>query len=319
MAFQPGRTVIVGATGPTGLHLARILSGRGWPVRVVSRSPDHLEEVFGDLDVERAVGDATDPESLRSAVAGCDLVVDCIGLPPERMGDHPKTALNLAAAIGKTGARCLLVCSYWSYFPHREEIVNEEHPREGGHDWFRWRREAEDILHEAGAAVAHLPDFFGPEVHTSSVQIALQEALGGGPINAIGDADARREIAYIPEAMGLVADLAARDAAYGEHWAIPGNGAVSPRDLARIAGEHLGRRIKVRTVAPWLLKVLALVVPALKPVVPLAPHYARGVRYDTAKLRGLLGEGAFELTAVEETVATTLAWMADSMAAHPSP
>jgi len=318
MAFRPQQTVIVGATGPTGLHLARILVGRGWPVRAVSRSPDHLDEVFGDLDVERAVGDATDPASLRSAVAGCDLVVDCIGLPPERMADHPKTAENLAAAIAETGARCLLVCSYWSYFPHRGPIVNEDHPREGGHDWFRWRREAEDILQGAGAAVAHLPDFFGPDVHVSSVQMALQEALDGKPISALGDADARREIAFIPEVMELVADLSIHEEAYGEHWAVPGNGAASPRDLARIAGEHLGRTVKVRAYAPWMLKLLALVVPALKPVVPLAPHYGRGVRYDTAKLRRLLGDEALELTPVEKAIATTLDWMAGSAAVPPA-
>ncbi len=40
---------------------------------------------------------------------------------------------------------------------------------------------------------------------------------------------------------------------------------------------------------PWLVRLLALVSPKLRPVVPLAPYYARSVGYDTTKLRSLLG------------------------------
>jgi nucleoside-diphosphate-sugar epimerase len=98
-------------------------------------------------------------------------------------------------------------------------VVNESHPREGGHPWFRYRREAEDIL------------------------------LGG-------------------------------------------------------------REVKVRAAPPWLVRLLALVSPKLRPVVPLAPHYARPMRYDTAKLRGLLGE--VERTPLAEGVAAPLDWLAAS-------
>jgi len=308
MPFQPERTAIVGATGPTGFHLARELLGRGRAVRAVSRGRDHLEQVFAGTGAELVAADAVDPDALREAVAGCDLVVDAIGLPPERMADHPVTARNVVAAARAAGARCLQVSSYWAFFPHRGEVVSEAHPREGGHQWFRWRREAEDILLEAGAAVVHLPDFFGPRVHTSSVQMALQEALTGKPVSAIGNPDAGRETVYVPDAMVVVADLLERDEAYGTDWAIPGNGVASPRELAAIAGGHLGRTVKVRAVAPWMLKLLALVVPALRPVLPLAPHYSRPVRYDTSKLRGLVGE--VSMRPLPEAIAATLDWLA---------
>lgn len=309
MSFQPQTTVIVGATGPTGIHLCRELAGRGWHVRAASRGRKHLEEKLGDLTpvVELVPADALDPTSLRPVVEGADLVVDAIGLPPERMADHPATARNLAEAAGEVGARCLQVSSYWAFFPHQGEVVDEDHPREGGHEWFRWRREAEDILLEAGAAVVHLPDFFGPEVHTSTVQMALEEALEGSPVNALGDPGVQREMAYVPDAMRLVADLAGRDEAYGTDWGIPGNGTASVRDLARIASEHLGREVKVRSVAPWLLRILALVMPSLRPAVPLAPHYSRPVRYDTGKVQGLLG--SVELTPLEEALKATLDWL----------
>lgn len=39
----------------------------------------------------------------------------------------------------------------------------------------------------AGAAVVHLPDFFGSHVHTGTVQNALQEAASGKAVNWRGD------------------------------------------------------------------------------------------------------------------------------------
>ena len=312
MSFEPQRTVIVGATGPTGIHLGRELAKRGWTVRAVSRRLEHLQHTFAPMtpEVELVAADAMDPGSLRVAVEGAELVVDAIGLPPDRMADHPATARNLAAAAGAVGARCLQISSYWSFLPHQGTLVDERHPREGGHEWFRWRREAEDIMLESGAAVVHLPDFFGPDVHTSAVQMALQEALAGKPVSALGDPDTKREIIYVPDAMRTVADLAGHDEAYGTDWGVPGNGRASARDLARIAGEHLDREVTVRSVAPWLLKLLAVVAPSLRPAVPIAPHYARPVRYDTSKLQGLVGP--VERMSLEQALTATLDWLKEA-------
>ena len=101
---------------------------------------------------------------------------------------------------------------------------------------------------------------------------------------------------------------AERDEAYGTDWGVPGNGAPSPRDLARLAGEHLGREVKVRCAPPWLVRLLAPLVPTLRPVVPLAPHYSRPVRYDTTKLTRLLGP--VDRTPLADAVAATLDWLA---------
>jgi len=307
MSFSPARTAIVGATGPTGFHLARELTGRGLAVRVVSRRRASLARAFAGLEVDLVEADALDAEALRRAVADCELVVDCIGLPPERMADHPATARHVLGAARAVGARCLQVSSYWAFLPHRGEVVDEGHPRTGGHRWFALRREAEDVMLGGGAAVVHPPDFFGPRVHASSVQRALEEAAAGRPMSWLGSARVAREVAFVPDAMHTVADLAEHDEAYGEDWGIPGNGAPSGDELARLAGAHLGRQVKVRAVPVWLLRALALFSPTLQPVLPLAPHYARPVRYDTSKLRGLLGE--VERTPLATAVATTLDWL----------
>lgn len=308
MTFQPKRVAVVGATGPTGIHLVHELTRRGRRVVAISRRREQLEALFASESVELRAADALDAAATARAIEGCDLVVDCIGLPAERMADHPRTAAVLAEVARKAGARCLQVSSYWSFLPHEGEVVSESHPRRGGHEWFRLRREAEDVMLAAGAAVVHLPDFFGPHVHTSTVQLALQEAAAGKPVQWLGSADTPRESSYVPDAMRIVADLADHHAAYGTDWAIPGSGPLTANRLAAIAANHLGRPVRVRAVPGWLLRILATVHPAIRQIRPMIPHYVRPVRYDTSKLRSLLGE--VTTTPFDEAIPSTLDWLA---------
>jgi nucleoside-diphosphate-sugar epimerase len=307
--LELNRIAVIGATGPTGIHLVRELASRGRSVLAVSRRREGLEELFGHEEgVEIATADALDSEAIGRVVEDSGLVIDCIGLPADRMADHPKTAQVISRAARTAGARCLQISSYWSFFPHEGEVVNEDHPRRGGHEWFRLRREAEDVMLAAGAAVVHLPDFFGPHVHTSTVQMALEQAVAGMPVSWLGRSNTPRETAYLPDAVRIVADLAEREEAYGTDWGVPGSGSLTADRLAEIASEHLGRPVVLRAAPGWLLKILSLVHPAVRKFRPIIPHYVRPVRYDTSRLRGLLGE--VRTTPFEEAIPATLDWIA---------
>jgi nucleoside-diphosphate-sugar epimerase len=96
--------------------------------------------------------------------------------------------------------------------------MNESHPRNGGPPWVRYRREAEDVLREAGAAILHLPDFYGPHVHVSTLQNALNEVASGKTINWLGRPDTQREYIYVRDAMRIAAAIGARAEAFGGHW-----------------------------------------------------------------------------------------------------
>jgi dihydroflavonol-4-reductase len=63
-------TLVTGASGFLGWHVAHLLAERGHQVRALCRPASRLRE----LDVERVVGDLRDPDSLRRAVEGCELV-----------------------------------------------------------------------------------------------------------------------------------------------------------------------------------------------------------------------------------------------------
>src|ERR1039458_4895523 len=63
-------TLVTGASGFLGWHVARLLVERGHRVRALVRPSSKIRE----LDVEPVVGDLRDPASIERAVAGCGLV-----------------------------------------------------------------------------------------------------------------------------------------------------------------------------------------------------------------------------------------------------
>ena len=61
-------TLVTGATGFLGWHIARLLRAQGNHVRALCRPGSSLRE----LDVERVTGDLREPDSLAKAIEGCD-------------------------------------------------------------------------------------------------------------------------------------------------------------------------------------------------------------------------------------------------------
>lgn len=65
------KALVTGATGFIGSAVARNLCACGWSVRVLVR-PNSDRAALAGLEVEFAVGDMTDPDSLHAATEGCD-------------------------------------------------------------------------------------------------------------------------------------------------------------------------------------------------------------------------------------------------------
>jgi dihydroflavonol-4-reductase len=65
------RVFLTGATGFVGSHVARELAGRGAELRLLVRKTSRTDNLEG-ISAETVLGDLREPESLRSAVSGCD-------------------------------------------------------------------------------------------------------------------------------------------------------------------------------------------------------------------------------------------------------
>jgi dihydroflavonol-4-reductase len=68
------KVFLTGATGFVGSHVAREVAARGADLRLLVRRSSNLANIEG-INAETVTGDLMDPESLRTAVRGCDAVM----------------------------------------------------------------------------------------------------------------------------------------------------------------------------------------------------------------------------------------------------
>jgi dihydroflavonol-4-reductase len=68
------KVFLTGSTGFVGSHVARAYAAQGVELRLLTRKTSNLAAIEG-LSAETVVGDLRQPESLRSAIRGCDALV----------------------------------------------------------------------------------------------------------------------------------------------------------------------------------------------------------------------------------------------------
>jgi dihydroflavonol-4-reductase len=81
------KTLVTGATGFVGLHVARELARRGDDLRLLVREQSNLEPLEG-IEYERATGDVTDRDSVRRAMKDVSRVFHVAGTTSMRSRDR---------------------------------------------------------------------------------------------------------------------------------------------------------------------------------------------------------------------------------------
>ena len=108
------RSLVTGATGYVGGHLAALLVERGQNVRAMARTPQKLDDAPWRDEVEVVRGDLSDPESLVAAFDGVDVVyylVHSMGSSKDFVSEEERSAHNVAAAAEKAGVRRIVYLS----------------------------------------------------------------------------------------------------------------------------------------------------------------------------------------------------------------
>ncbi len=94
--------LVTGATGCVGANIVEALLARGYEVRALRRTTSSLDALAG-LSPAFAVGDVTDYDSLRSAMAGCELVLHAAAI-----SQYWRNRADLIYHVNVTGTRHVL-------------------------------------------------------------------------------------------------------------------------------------------------------------------------------------------------------------------
>ncbi len=104
-------TLVTGATGFIGSHIARKLVHRGEKVKILVRKTSNTSNI-NDIDAERIYGDILDKDSLKKALEGCDTLYHTAGFVSFRKADYQKMedinvggTSNVLSAALETGVK----------------------------------------------------------------------------------------------------------------------------------------------------------------------------------------------------------------------
>lgn len=110
-------SLVTGATGFIGSHVARKLVQRGESVRILLRKTSKTLNIE-DIDAERVYGDILDVDSIRKAIKGCDTVYHTAGLVSFRKSDYKrledinvKGTVNVLSAALEAGVKKVVYTS----------------------------------------------------------------------------------------------------------------------------------------------------------------------------------------------------------------
>jgi nucleoside-diphosphate-sugar epimerase len=235
--------VITGATGMLGSHIAEQLVARGEKVRALVRSGSDTAFLKG-LGAELAYGDMNDPDSLRRAVDGADVVYHCAA----RVGEwgpwrqFQEQIIDVAGrvfdACREAGVGRVLHVSSITVYGHpreRAELFTEDEPL-GQNLWLwdyycRAKIAAEELCrrYPGDWTIVRPSWIYGPRDRNSLPRFF--KALGAGRVAIIGRGDNFLNIVYVGDVAEGAILAANHPGASGRAYNLSSQGEITQRQF----------------------------------------------------------------------------------------
>lgn len=318
-----GPILVTGATGFIGSYLLPRLLDGDTPVRVLVRNPQLLPAVLRPR-LSICVGDIRDPEAVRRAVEGADIVLHLAACARAWMRDRDAyRAINVDAVRSLLDActrcevrRVVHVSTILTLPPFRPALHVGRAARPSPYE--RTKAEGEQLVESFAAAgshavIVHPTRVFGPGALTdaNAVTRAVLLYLHGRLRVRLADGGALANYVYVDDvAEGIV--LAAQRGRRGAHYVLGGDNVAFTEFLDLVAELGHKRRHTVPLPAPLALGVarVAETWGRLGGIAPITPRFVRAFledrRADVTPARQDLG---YQPRSLREGLATTIAWL----------
>lgn len=231
--MQIEKVCVIGGSGFVGRHLCQQLAARG--IRVVVPTRDRVRALPLTLlpTVDVVVADAHDPAALAGLVAGCDAVINLVGVLHDGGGTHGfraahvDLARNVVTACRAGGIRRLL---------HMSALGSSAAAPSA---YLRSKGEAEKLVLGSGLDVTVFRPsvIFGPDDRFLNLFAGLARVL---PVLALASPDARFQPVYVGDVAAAFMHALTDIASYGRSYDLCGPQRYTLRELVAWVGRTIG-------------------------------------------------------------------------------
>ena len=337
-------SLVTGATGFIGSHLVEVLAETGHEV-LAADLPSALDAPPGDRtrwpEVCRAAGarpvplDLTDPDSVKTAVAGADLVFHVAAVfdytAPESLlrAVNVDGTRNLFEALIAEGS-CRRVVNWgaggiYGVPVPAEGAFREDSPKRPNNPYLLSKWDQEQLAHsfrDRGIEVTSVRTTspYGPRAAYGSGQLLI--GLAENPV-AFKNLTGNIPFVHVRDLCRAALHLAALPAADGEAYNVTDEGRIDAVRLARLVADEVGKKARILPPVPLgpmrrVLSVAARISMAAarrsgeRPLLEYdqVQYFGRDYLYDISKLKAT--GFSFERPLPEEGLRATLRWYRDN-------
>ena len=244
--------LVTGASGFTGSHLARHLVRSGRQVRALVRTPDRSAELAA-AGIELAVGDIRDPEALRRATAGVDVVYNIAalyrqaGLAKEAYRQVNAVAAGaIVEAAAASGVKRVVHCSTVGVHGDVEHPpANEDAPLKPGDVYQETKLEGEQLARDAGRRTGVPVTIVRPTGIYGPGDRRLLKLFGGvarGRFPMLGDGKIYYHLTYIDDLVEGFRLCGEHPAAAGRTYILAGGEVTTLNELVALIASVAGTK-----------------------------------------------------------------------------
>lgn len=281
---------ILGSGGAIGRDLAKYLSEKGIPVRLVARNP----KVFS-ADDELMALDLTSQGAVYQAVAGSEVVYVTIGFPyfyKKWQALWPPFIRNVIDACEKCDSKLVFFDNIYMYDPAYLGNMTESTPLGPVSKKGQVRAELVQMIEEAvekgriKALIARSADFYGPGIEKNSMmtELILNNLSKGKKANWPGPVHYKHSFTYTPDAAIATGMLGNTPEAFDQTWHLPTAGdPPTAKEWIDMAAEMLNARPRVQLLTPFMAGLLGVFVPVLREVKEMMYQYEQDYVFNSDK------------------------------------
>ncbi len=305
------KALVLGASGGMGYAIVNELTSRGTAVTAFARTREKLERLFRNQPLVNIVaGDVFRMDDLLEAAADAEVIFQAVNIPyAEWESRLPALMRNVVQTAEKRGAKLAIVDNIYAYGRSTGEEVSETTPKHPHTKKGAIRLRNEQMVKEshAAAVIAHFPDFYGPNAHSTLLYYTLQKILRNKKSGFVGDQTIAREFIFTPDGAKAIVNLAMTDRAYGQNWNIPGCGTITGEALIEAIRNITGYDKPVSTISKGMIQFLGLFNKTMREAVEMyylneQPLVLNGAKYEREI-------GPLPRTSYQEGLKQTLAYM----------